>query len=45
MTRAEEIAALEAKLAASERMGQGYADRAKAIRAALDKLRDAPDNG
>ncbi len=39
MTRDEEIASLEAKLRASEGLA-GYADRVKAIKARLEKLRE-----
>ncbi|MFC0304402.1 hypothetical protein ACFSTI_29330 [Rhizorhabdus histidinilytica] len=41
MDRAEEIAALEAKLAASKLQGGGYGERVKAIERRLKELRDA----
>jgi len=41
MDRAEEIATLEAKLAASKQQGGGYGDRIKEIERRLSELRDA----
>lgn len=41
----EEIAALEAKLAASERQGGGYGERIKIIRARIAELKAQRDAG
>lgn len=45
MDRDEEIAALEAKLAASQRQGGGYGERVKAIKARADELKAQRDAG
>jgi len=39
MEKAQQIEALERKLAASEQMGAGYADRCSAIRIQIEKLK------
>jgi hypothetical protein len=44
MTRDEELESLKAKLAASQQMGIGYADRIKAIEARIAELSESDDD-
>ena len=45
MTKAEKLAALNAKLEASERMGDGFKERIAAIRQDIARVEALPDDG
>lgn len=45
MTQQEELTQLRARLASSERLGDGYGDRVKALRKRIDELERAANTG